>query len=110
MKNLTAKQIEKIWDSGQEIYVRWSRGPRYDKKQKQSRDYQNGRCHAGLSAVKIGAWADEYMITRLQEYRFLRLKDARINPYIYTGNEIGKDSDGYSSIEIIECLGKWNEK
>lgn len=110
MKELSHKQIEAMFDAGLEIYVRWSRGPKFDKTP--SRDYANGGSHSGLSAVKIGNWADEYMVRRLAEYRFLRMKDSRIRPYIYTGECIGLDSDGYESlaVESAKCIGVWDEK
>ena len=110
MKKLSAKDIEEMNDSGTVLYVRWSRGARYDKKP--SHDFVSGHNHTGLSAVKIGNWGDDYMIQRLSEYRFLRIKDDRINAYIYTGTEIGKDSDGYSLLEVssIRCIGRWTEK
>jgi len=114
MRKLTTAQIEKIWDEtdalGESIFVRWSRGPKFDTKP--SRDYLSGAVHAGLSSVKIGAWADEYMERRLKEYRFLQMKDSKIKAYIYKAEEIGFDSDGYELIDVesIECLGIWNEK
>lgn len=114
MKTLNHKEIEKIWDEYEEkglsIFVRWSRGPKYDTKP--SRDYLNGGIHSGLSSVKIGAWENEYMIRRLKEYRFLQMKDSKIRSFIYTGEEIGIDSDGYELIDpkTIKCLGMWNEK
>lgn len=113
MQKLTTNKIEKMWDEFTEknisIFIRWSRGPEYDTNP--SRDYQSGNIHSGLSAVKIGAWEGEYMERRLQEYRFLRMKDEKIMPYIYTGEEIGLDSDGYELIDVdaIECLGIWDE-
>jgi len=110
---MTTDQIEKIWDetdvNGESIFVRWSRGPRFDTKP--SKDYQSGAIHSGLSSVKIGPWADEYLERRLKEYRFLQMKDPKIKAYIYKAQEIGLDSDGYELIDVatIECLGVWNQ-
>lgn len=110
MKQISAREIEKIYDEGVPLYVRWSRGPRYDKKP--SRDYVSGSAHSGISAVKIGYWADEYLIRRLDEYSFLRIKDKKINAYIYTGEECGQDSDGYELLtpSSVVCIGRWDEK
>ena len=113
MKKMTTDQIEKIWDevneNGDSIFVRWSRGPKFDTKP--SRDYQSGAVHSGLSSVKIGAWEGEYLERRLREYRFLQMKDEKIRAYIYKAEEIGLDSDGYELIDVksIECLGVWNQ-
>jgi hypothetical protein len=110
MNKLTTDQIMALQDSGiRNLYVRWSRGPKYDTKP--SRDYSNGGAHAGLSAVWIDYWERDYMVRRLKEYQFLRLKDLLIDAYIYQAEEIGKDSDGYSSIPVgSKCLGKWIEE
>jgi len=110
MKKISSKEIEKLYDQGINVYIRWSRGPKYDRRP--SRDYLRGRFHAGLSAVKIGNWTGDYLTRRLAEYRFLRLKDHRINPYIYRGVEVGLDSDGYELIDprTACCFGRWDEK
>lgn len=110
MNKLTTDQIMALQDSGtRNIYIRWSRGPKYDNKP--SRDQLTGNTHAGLSAVWIDYWERDYMVRRLKEYQFLRIKDLLIDAYIYQAEEIGKDSDGYSSIPVgSKCLGKWIEE
>jgi len=110
MDKVTTDQIMAMQDDGiRNLYVRWSRGPEYDTKP--SRDYSNGGAHAGLSAVWIDYWEREIMVRRLKEYEFLRIKDAGINAYIYQAEEIGKDSDGYSSIPVgSKCVGQWVEE
>jgi len=110
MERLSAQQIMAMQDSGANLFVRWSRGPHFDRNP--SRDYVNGGAHAGLSAVQLGQWDEPYMIRRLNEYRFLQMKDARIAPYIYTGEVIGHDSDGYELISVssAKCLGRWSER
>ncbi|HVJ68863.1 MAG TPA: DUF6098 family protein [Caulifigura sp.] len=96
------------------VFVRWSRGPAMDRKQGQSRDYQSGGSHSGLSAVQIDEdWFgytrehqpnEWYLRRRLREYGFLRMKDSKIRCWIMVGQIVGKDSDGYESIEITgEC-------
>ena len=110
MDKVTTNQIMAMQDDGiRNLYVRWSRGPEYDTKP--SCDYANGGQHAGLSAVWIDYWEREIMVRRMKEYEFLRIKDAGICAYIYQAEEIGKDSDGYSSIPVgSKCLGKWVEE
>jgi hypothetical protein len=110
IKRLSAQDIMDRQDTGETLYVRWSRGPRYDNQP--SRDYVSGGVHIGMSSVRLGNWDHEYMIRRLGEYRFLQLKDARIAPYIYLGTEVGMDSDGYELIDVptAECIGRWSEK
>lgn len=104
----TIKALKKlISDDSKTLYVRWSRGFRFDSKQGESRDYQNGGCHAGLSAVEINSdWVedDKWMARRMTEYLFLRMKDGAINCHIYSGVEVGKDSDSYESITEIEYI------
>jgi len=108
MDKITTDQIMALQDSGtRNIFVRWSRGPKFDTNP--SRDYVSGRQHAGLSAVWIDYWDRPTMVRRLREYEFLRIKDAEIAPYIYQADEIGKDSDGYSSITNTRCLGVWDQ-
>jgi hypothetical protein len=109
MIRLSAKEIMDKQDAGITLFIRWSRGPEYDKQA--SRDYINGGAHAGLSAVQLGMWDEPYMIRRLNEYRFLQMKDAEIKPYIYTGDVVGLDSDGYESVNVESavCVGIWNE-
>jgi len=105
VKQITINQIMVMQDSGiRNLFVRWSRGPKFDNKP--SKDYANGSNHAGLSAVWIDYWEQDIMIRRLKEYEFLRIKDSSINAYIYQAEEIGKDSDGYSSIPVgSKCIG-----
>ena len=105
----TVKALKNLISSNTKLYVRWSRGYSFDKKQNVSRDYQNGGTHAGLSAVEVNPyWGldgnEKWMAERVTEYLFLRMKDGAINCHIYTGNEVGKDSDGYESIENIEHI------
>ena len=90
-----------------DLYIRWSRGAALDRKAKVSRDYVAGQAHVGLSAVQINAdWAtdDKWLARRVAEYRFLRLKDARIGCHIYCAKRVGADSDGYDLITEIEPI------
>lgn len=96
-----------------ELYVRWSRGFVQDKKLKHSTDYQSGKVHAGLSAVRINPdWAsdDQWLARRITEYSFLRVKDHRISCHIYSAKKIGIDSDGYDSITNIEHVASVSDK
>jgi hypothetical protein len=109
MDRITTDQIMALQDAGtRNLFIRWSRGPEFDKSP--SRDYANGGAHAGLSAVWIDYWERDIMVRRLKEYEFSRIKDSLIRAYIYQADEIGKDSDGYSSIPCgSRCLGQWAE-
>ena len=110
MDKISTDQIMTIQDAGnRKLFVRWSRGPEFDASP--SRDYANGGEHAGLSAVWIDFWERAIMVRRLKEYGFLRIKDSAIAAYIYEADEIGKDSDGYSSIPVdSKCIGQWIEE
>ena len=110
MNQITTDDIMTLQDKGiRNLYVRWSRGPEFDTEP--SRDYANGGSHAGLSAVWIDYWERPIMVRRMKEYEFLRMKDVDICAYVYQGEEIGKDSDGYSSISVgAKCVGKWVEE
>jgi hypothetical protein len=107
MIKITTSEIMKLQDEGTcNLYVRWSRGPRYDTKA--SRDYANGGHHVGLSAVWIDYWERDVLERRLREYEFLRIKDSKIKAYIYQADEIGRDSDNAPSITVgSKCLGEW---
>ena len=110
MKKLTTDQIMEMQDAGiRDLFIRWSRGPKYDTRP--SHDFVSGRTHAGLSCVWIDYWEREIMVRRLGEYGFVRINDPARKGYIYRGTEIGKDSDGYSSIAVgSECIGEWVEE
>ena len=94
-----------ISNSSETLYVRWSRGFSMDNKQGNSRDYANGGSHSGLSAVEIDPdWVEDEkrLARRITEYNFLRMKDPKIGAHIYSGVEVGKDSDGYELIVGIK--------
>jgi len=113
IREMTTEQIEALNDEyrarGERLYVRWSMGPRYDTRP--SRDYVSGGAHAGLSAVELGNWGGEYLARRLAEYKFLRINDERRRAYIYAGETVGLDSDGYELIDLATavCIGAWTE-
>ena len=102
-------QVEALLEAtpGQ-VYVRWSRGPRKDRRMGgHSRDWTNGNAHAGLSASPL-RWTDgrrAYLAAQLIEYRHLRLKDDAIHGWLCTGRQVGTDSDGAASIMIGKVLG-----
>lgn len=101
------KQLSDVIAESDGKYIRWSRGPTLDKKAGSSRDYLSGGKHEGFSAVPINPdWATdpEWMARRIGEYGFLRMKDEKISPYIYSGKKVGTDSDGYDLINEIEGL------
>jgi len=106
----TISNLKKIITESQDtLFVRFSRGPAKDMKQKNSRDYLNGGIHEGLSSVQIEKdWVleDNWLARRITEYNFLKMKDNLIGCWIYTGKRIGEDSDGYDLITNINCIAK----
>jgi len=115
MKNLnTIGALKKfINENNESLFVRWSRGPAMDKKQGNSRDYLNGAVHNGLSSVEIKKeWTtdDEWLARRINEYVFLRMKDNLIGCWIYKGEKVGEDSDGYDLIDNVEPVAKITNK
>lgn len=98
--------------SNGDLYVRWSRGPKLDRKRGVSRDYVAGAEHVGLSAVPVdAAWAtdDKWLARRVAEYCFLRIKGADIGCHIYRAMRVGTDSDGYALISNIRLIGSLNQ-
>lgn len=110
----TISELKKIIsETSVPLYVRWSRGPAKDKKQGVSKDYQSGANHAGLSAIEIEQeWGceDKYLARRINEYLFLRIKDCAIGCWIYTGERVGEDTDGYDSIINISVVARVSNK
>lgn len=107
----TVEALANAIKNGEGQFVRWSRGPAMDARKGFSRDYVSGSNHEGLSAVKIDPeWATDpqWMGRRVGEYGFLRMKDPKIAPYIYSGKEVGLDSDGYSLIKDISGVARIN--
>ena len=94
----------------EDIFVRSSSGPSYDRKQGRSMDYQTHTFHKGLSAVKIDPeWinkTDGELLSRLAEYGHrppIKGKEQKL--WIYKAKQVGTDSDGYDSITDIEPIG-----
>ena len=93
-------EIERLSEQHGTVFIRWSRGPEHDMKTgASSRDFVSGQQHEGLSAIPIGSDMHPVDIARrLAEYGFLRMKDDRIRPFVYVGERVGTDSDGYALI------------
>lgn len=86
------------------IYVRWSVFGK-EPPSGLSRDYSNSQLHRGLSAVQINpSWETGELLHRLSEYKTTRFRHAT-TANIYIGKQVGVDSDGYPSIQIIKYLG-----
>lgn len=99
-------ELNDLVNSQENLFIRWSRGIEFDKKQCVSRDFAAGCAHSGLSAVKLNKdWSEAELASRVSEYSFLRIKDGRISAWIYKGNEVGNDSDAASSITEVELVG-----
>jgi len=106
----TFKSLSQIIEAAKDrkLYIRWSRGPAMDRKQGRSLDQVTGSYHSGLSAQAVRADDPELLAMMLQEYRFLRRKDARIYCWIFEGAQNGTDSDGAPTIdaETIVPVGR----
>lgn len=98
------KKVEKLAEERGPIYVRWSANEAHDLTPGAvSRDYLSGGQHAGLSAVPIDATTHPVDIAKkLAEYNFLRMDNPGATPKIYIGKLVGRDSDGYASINPTE--------
>ena len=91
-----------IQDRKKLFFVRWSRDPKHDlKKGARSRDYVTGQVHEGLSAVNITPDMPPHRLARaLTEYA-----SPGLWPHIYSGRQVGTDSDGYPSISDLDHVG-----
>lgn len=99
----TLDQIhDAIKDDKKSFYVRWSRDPKHDlKKGARSRDYVTGQVHEGLSARDITPDMPPHRLARaLTEYA-----SPGLWPHIYSGKQVGTDSDGYPSISDLDHVG-----
>lgn len=90
-----------------DLFVRWSRGPGFDMAPgARSMDYVTGQMHDGLSSLPLDMGDSDNRIGKfLRDYEFLRTKDPKISPHIYTGRYVGLDTDGGSLIEPSRYLG-----
>jgi hypothetical protein len=88
-------------DPGEELYVRWSKGPEVDRSGQSSRDALTGVMLPGLSANPLGVqpwWADRsvrlWVARRLYDYRHLRdLHGSDVQPWVLVGEERGRGPD-----------------
>lgn len=88
--------------SGQPVFVRWSRGPQLDCRAGWvSRNHQTGQAEAGLSVnsvtdVKYGVLTTTpaRIAQQVTEYSYLRLGTTSIQPWLLTGTICGWGSDG----------------
>ncbi|MHB1065497.1 MAG: DUF6098 family protein [Georgenia sp.] len=90
------------------LYVRWSRGEALDKSSgERSRDWVTGRVHAGLSAIRLDPeWSAGRIARALNEYGHLRASAEGLEPHIYSGRLVGRDSDGYDSIRDVRTVAR----
>lgn len=106
----TIHSIDQIIKAAQDrkLYIRWSRGPALDRRQGQSFDQVSGSYHSGLSAQAVRTDRLDMLAMMLQEYSFLRRKDARIYCWIFAGEQNGVDSDNAPTIDAttIEPIGR----
>lgn len=106
----TINKISEIVEmaKSQNVFIRWSRGPRMDAKQGRSLDQVTGQRHNGLSAQNVHADNVDLLARMIQEYQFLRGKDSKIYCWIFTATRNGTDSDGCPTVDAdtIVPLGK----
>ncbi|HAI60123.1 MAG TPA: hypothetical protein DCM32_09650 [Xanthomonadaceae bacterium] len=99
-------EIEALAEKHGRVYIRWSPSAKGDLSgSQQSRDFQSGATHAGLSAVEVtGDMHPVDIAKRLSEYGFLRMQDRRSAPRVYLADRTGTDSDGYASVKPKQLL------
>jgi hypothetical protein len=104
-----AELVELVDSRGQQLYVRWSKGPDVDQ-DSQSRDDLTGVELPGLSASALAVedwWHDRslelWVARRLHDYRHLReRRDAR--PWLMVGREIGRGPDNEPLVSCEEAV------
>lgn len=110
----TMDELRELFRQKKDLYIRWSRGPTYDNKSPNSRDYLTGRMHEGLSAVPVeddfADTSENRLARRVVEYRFLQEKDEKITAFIYQADRVGTDTDNYALIADIRQSWKLNKK
>jgi Family of unknown function (DUF6098) len=100
-----AALVEKA-DSGEQLYVRWSKGPREDlaggpENEQSSRDGLTGITLPGLSANSLRVepwWGDRpvrlWVARRLYDYRHVRQqRGPGVRPWVLAGEERGRGPD-----------------
>lgn len=100
-----AALVEKA-DSGEQLYVRWSKGPREDlagrsENEQSSRDGLTGITLPGLSANSLRVepwWGDRpvrlWVARRLYDYRHVRKqRGPGVRPWVLAGEERGRGPD-----------------
>ena len=104
-------QISKLAQD-KNLFIRWSRGLKLDKKQGHSIDHSNGQAHAGLSAQNVRVDDMQLLARMLQEYQFLCRKDSKISCWIFAGVRNGTDTDGAPTIDAdtITEIGKVSDE
>lgn len=92
--------VERLSEDNGKIFARWSASEAHDMTPGAvSQDFVSGGRHAGLSAVPIDGTTHPVDIAKsLAEYNFLRMNDPKVTLRVYSGKQVGVDSDGYASI------------
>ncbi|MFD7922222.1 DUF6098 family protein [Streptomyces sp. NPDC059740] len=94
--------VDLVGAEGGRVFVRWSRGPRYDLAPGQvSTDELTGVAMPGLSASPLGVeewWEDRplelWVARRVYDYSHLReVKGPDVRPWTLTGREVGRGPD-----------------
>jgi hypothetical protein len=103
----TINDIRKLINKHGKIFVRWSSDPKLDlQPNKKSKDYVTGNYHNGLSAIEINKdMTDAEIMKYVNEYGFGRISFEKNKPHFYLAEKVGKDTDGYPSINPSVHIG-----
>jgi Family of unknown function (DUF6098) len=104
-------------DGGEDLYVRWSEGPRVDLAdgkdgEQRSRDALTGVTLPGLSAnpLRVEPWWGErsvrlWVARRLYDYRHLReLRGPGVRPWVLVGEQCGRGPDNEPLVKCRKAI------
>jgi len=103
---------------GEDLYVRWSQGPREDQETQSSRDGLTGVTLPGLSAnpLRVEPWWGErsvrlWVARRLYDYRHLReLHGPDVRPWVLRGEQRGRGPDNEPLVVCHEPIAWVSER
>lgn len=96
----TIEDVSKTLGPDEQLFVRWSRGPKYDLKAGfVSKDHATGQKHDGLSSSSLSVGDPNFAIRQITSYAHLGQIDSTIYPWIFVGKQVGTDSDNGPVVE-----------
>lgn len=103
--------VEFVAGDGDDLYIRWSKGPDVDRTTT-SRDELTGVRLPALSAnpLRVEQWWEDrplrlWVARRLHDYRYLRdRRGAGVRPWLLRGHEVARGPDNEPLVEIDEAL------